>query len=74
MSKKTFPLPEELAQRLRTISHACYDGRGFAVLRGLKPAALTDEENVLAAAGISTYVAPSRGFQDVNRERVTSKS
>lgn len=74
MSRETFPLPQNLSERLRGISQACHDGRGFAVLRGLKPGTLTEEENVLVVAGVSSYVAPLRGFQDFGRERVTCKS
>lgn len=73
MSRMVFPLPQELADRLETISHDCYNGRGFAVLRGLRPEELTEEQNVLTVAGISSYIAPQRGFQDINRQQVTCK-
>jgi len=73
LSRETFPLPEELVKKLRTLSHGCYDGRGFAVLRGLDPTAHSDEENVLIFGGISSHVAPIRGFQDLAREMVTCK-
>ncbi|KAM5343253.1 hypothetical protein ACJ41O_014219 [Fusarium nematophilum] len=69
--KKTFPLPKELHDRLRAVSNDVYNGRGFGVVRGLQPEALTEEENVLVYAGVSTHVAPTRGFQDVDRELVT---
>ncbi|KAK3290241.1 uncharacterized protein B0H64DRAFT_412939 [Chaetomium fimeti] len=71
LNRETFPLPEELVKRLRTLTHGCYEGRGFAVLRGLDPAAHSDEENVLIFGGISSHVAPTRGFQDLAREMVT---
>lgn len=74
ISPKTFPLPQELSGRLKRISHDCYNGRGFGVLRGLDPTAFTDEENVLVFAGVSSHVAPKRGFQDIARELVTCKS
>jgi hypothetical protein len=70
MSPKTFPLPKDLSDRLRAISHDCYNGRGFCILRGLRPEIFTEEENVLVFAGVSVYVAPIRGFQDLNRELV----
>lgn len=70
MSPKTFSLPKELTDRLRTISHDCYNERGFCILRGLHPKMFTDEENVLVFAGLASYVAPIRGFQDFNRELV----
>jgi len=70
LTTETFPLPQDLASRLRRISSDCYNGRGFAILRGLQPEKLTEEENVLVFAGISSHVAPRRGFQDINRESV----
>lgn len=74
LSPKTFPLPQELSNRLRNISHDCYNGRGFGVLRGLHTEILTDEERILVFAGVSSHVAPKRGFQDIKREMVTCKS
>lgn len=71
LSRETFPLPEDLVKKLRTLTHGCYEGRGFAVLRGLDPSAFSDEENVLIFGGISSHVAPTRGFQDLAREMVT---
>ncbi|KAJ3541802.1 hypothetical protein NM208_g4434 [Fusarium decemcellulare] len=71
LTAETFPLPQELHDRLRKISHDVYEGRGFGVLRGLRPEIFTEEENVLVYGGISSHVAPERGFQDVNRELVT---
>ncbi|KAI8952647.1 hypothetical protein F4801DRAFT_199439 [Xylaria longipes] len=70
LTTETFPLPQNLAKRLRLISSDCYNGRGFAILRGIQPEKFTEEENVLVFAGISSYVAPKRGFQDINRESV----
>jgi hypothetical protein len=71
LSPETFPLPKDLSNRLKSISHDCYNGRGFAILRGLRPEQFTDEENVLIYGGVSSHVAPVRGFQDVKREQVT---
>jgi hypothetical protein len=73
LNRESFPLPEELVKKLRTLTHGCYNGRGFAMLRGLDPTAHSDEENVLILGGISTHVAPIRGFQDLAREIVTCK-
>jgi hypothetical protein len=70
ITHKTFPLPAELKDRLRKISQDCYRGRGFCVLRGLRPETLTEEENVFVFAGLAAHVAPIRGFQDLNREMV----
>lgn len=71
ISPKTFPLPQALSDRLRKISQHIHNGRGFCILRGLRPELFTDEENVLVFAGVSAHVAPRRGFQDVNRELIT---
>jgi hypothetical protein len=74
LSPDTFPLSEELDSRLKNISYDCYNGRGFGVLRGVRTENLTDEEKVIVFAGVSTHVAPTRGFQDIKRELVTCKS
>ncbi|CAP67932.1 uncharacterized protein PODANS_1_18040 [Podospora anserina S mat+] len=71
LSRDTFPLPKGLSHRLRKVSQDCYNGRGFAIVRGISPDRFTDEENVLVFGGISSYIAPTRGFQDVHRELVT---
>jgi hypothetical protein len=42
LSPETFPLPKDLSNRLKSISHDCYNGRGFAILRGLRPEQYTD--------------------------------
>ncbi|KAK4197779.1 hypothetical protein QBC40DRAFT_231271 [Triangularia verruculosa] len=71
LSRDTFPLSEGLSGRLRHVAEDCYNGRGFAIVRGIPPDRFTDEENVLIFGGISSYIAPTRGFQDVHRELVT---
>ncbi|KAK0718698.1 hypothetical protein B0T21DRAFT_338425 [Apiosordaria backusii] len=71
LSRDTFPLSKELSERLRRVSQDCYNGRGFSLIRGISPDRFTDEENVLIFGGISSYIAPTRGFQDVHRELVT---
>jgi hypothetical protein len=57
---ETFPLSENLAKRLRSITEVVYDGRGFLVLRGIQPALYTEEERVIMYAGLTSYVANSR--------------
>ncbi|ERF72734.1 hypothetical protein EPUS_04787 [Endocarpon pusillum Z07020] len=59
-SPETFPLPEELRQRLRGITKAVYAGLGFCVLRGLNPAVYTEEERVILHAGLTSHAANSR--------------
>jgi hypothetical protein len=60
IEQTTFPLPEPLASKLSTISNEVYHGRGVAVLRGLDTVNFNGEESVIAFAGISSYVCPSR--------------
>ncbi|KAF2712041.1 Clavaminate synthase-like protein [Pleomassaria siparia CBS 279.74] len=60
INKSTFSLPEELAEKLSSISHEVYHGRGIAVLRGLDVAELNEEDSVIAFAGVSSYVCPDR--------------
>ncbi|KAH8670608.1 hypothetical protein BGZ61DRAFT_497744 [Ilyonectria robusta] len=57
---ETFPLSEELASRLRAITSRVYDGRGFHRIRGLDTSRYTEEERVIAYAGITSYVADER--------------
>lgn len=60
LAPKTFPLSQDLACRLRTLSEAIHHGRGFAALRGLESSLYTDENNVIIYAGIASYVANER--------------
>jgi hypothetical protein len=53
-------LSEPLARKLSAISNDVYHGRGVAVLRGLDAANFNEEESVIAFAGVSSYVCPSR--------------
>jgi hypothetical protein len=74
MDRDAFPLPQTLAERLDGVSEACYNGLGFAVLRGLDPERYSEEQNALIFAGLASYVAPARAFQDQKREHVLCKS
>ncbi len=74
MDRDAFPLPQTLADRLDGVSEACYNGLGFAVLRGLEPERYSEEQNALIFAGLASYVASARAFQDQNREHVLCKS
>src|SRR3569833_223289 len=55
-----FHLPTELATKLRGLSRTVHNGRGFAVLRGLDPQGRADEDNVIAFAGIGSYIGLNR--------------
>lgn len=60
ISQRTFPLADNLARKLSTISKELHEGPGVVVLRGLKEARFNDEEAVVAFAGVCSYVAPER--------------
>ncbi|KAH7019026.1 hypothetical protein EDB80DRAFT_676035 [Ilyonectria destructans] len=57
----TFPLSEDLANRLRAITDRIYNGCGFHQLRGLDPTRYTEAERVIIHAGLTSYVADKRG-------------
>jgi hypothetical protein len=71
-SKETFKLPPSLAWRLKQISHQCYQGIGFAIVRGLNPANYSPKQNLAIYAGISAYVAPQRGYIDRAHQKIQS--
>lgn len=60
ISPQTFPLSSKLAGRLRAISCAVHNGRGFEVLRGLQPSRFSEEDLVIIYVGITSYVADKR--------------
>ena len=62
VKKTTFPLPH-LGKTLQDLSLTLHNGRGFFILKGLKPADFTREENVMLYLGISSYIAEQRGRQ-----------
>ncbi|KIJ28142.1 hypothetical protein M422DRAFT_37443, partial [Sphaerobolus stellatus SS14] len=62
-SQSTFPLPT-LGPVLRSLSQELHSGRGFFVLRTLPVDSYSRSDIVLIYAGISSYVAPTRGRQD----------
>jgi len=60
IEKSTFPLSNQLAKKLAIISKKVYHGQGVVVLRGLHKAKFDQEESVIAFAGISSYICPTR--------------
>ena len=70
INKENFQLPATLAEWLDGVSDDCYNGRGFALLRGLNPRRRLPEDNAILFAGISLYIAPQRGFQDLEHSHV----
>lgn len=65
ISTQTFPLPT-LGPALVKLSKELHQGRGFFVLRTIPVDLYSKEDNVLIYAGISSYVAGTRGLQDKN--------
>lgn len=60
ISRRTFSLTTNLAQKLSDASKELHQGPGVVVLRGLEAARFNDEEAVIAFAGVCAYVAPER--------------
>ena len=74
VSQQTFPLPT-LSPILRQHAEELESGRGFFLLRGLKPDNYTIDENIIIYAGVSSYIGSVRGRQDsklVDREKQSS--
>lgn len=63
VSPASFPLPT-LGSRLTDICTQVYDGRGFAIVRGLDPDAYSAEDLTIVYLGISSYIGGRRGKQD----------
>ncbi|KAK3936613.1 hypothetical protein QBC46DRAFT_366801 [Diplogelasinospora grovesii] len=63
VSPSNFPLPS-LGPRLWRAAVDIHRGKGFAVIRGLRPADFSPEENVILFLGISSYIGSKRGRQD----------
>ncbi|KAI1880189.1 hypothetical protein JX265_001810 [Neoarthrinium moseri] len=63
VSRNTFPLPN-LGKKLTDICYDIYDGRGFAILRGLDPDVYDIEDLTAVYLGVSSYIGERRGKQD----------
>ena len=63
ISQETFPLPT-LHPTLRSISRELHFGHGFKVLRGLPVWKHGREDGIILYAGVSSHIAPIRGWQD----------
>lgn len=61
---ETFPLPDGTSEKLRGVSADVHSGRGFAVLRGLRPEGHSDEDNVIAFCGIGSYIGRNRAANE----------
>lgn len=63
VSRSNFPLPN-LGHQLDAICKDVYQGRGFAIVRGLDVDAYAVDDMTIVYLGISSYVAERRGKQD----------
>ncbi|KAG7141004.1 Taurine hydroxylase-like protein SAT17 like [Verticillium longisporum] len=63
VSQGTFPLPS-LSLRLDNVCTDVYEGRGFAIVRGLNPDEYSVEDLTIVYLGLSSYVGERRGKQD----------
>ena len=71
LGRNNFPLPT-LAKQLDQKCEEVYNGRGFAIIRGLDPDAFSIEDLTVVYLGISSYIGERRGRQD-RRGSVLSK-
>ncbi|KAH6718335.1 hypothetical protein BKA61DRAFT_513017 [Leptodontidium sp. MPI-SDFR-AT-0119] len=63
VNQQTFPLPT-LSPILHQHAKELQSGRGFFVLRGLRPDDYAIDENIIIYAGVSSYIGSVRGRQD----------
>jgi hypothetical protein len=63
VSSDNFSLPT-VGPKLLRLAHDIHNGKGFAVVRGMKPEMFSIEDNVIAFLGISAYIGGKRGRQD----------
>lgn len=63
VNRENFPLPN-LGEALRKGRDDIYNGKGFFILRGLKPDDYSIEELTTIYLGVSSYIAERRGKQD----------
>jgi len=63
VSRDNFPLPT-VGTKLDKASHDIHNGRGFGLIRGVKPGRFSVEDMTLVYLGVSAYIADQRGRQD----------
>ncbi|KAL8381026.1 hypothetical protein RB595_005357 [Gaeumannomyces hyphopodioides] len=63
VSRDTFPLPT-LKERLRSVCDDVYEGRGFAIVRGLDPDSFSVADFTIIYLGISSYIGGRLGRQN----------
>ncbi|KAH0558756.1 hypothetical protein GP486_004599 [Trichoglossum hirsutum] len=63
LSRSNFPLPT-LGPILSELAKQVHSGKGFFVIRGLKPDNYSRETSMVMYVGISSYIGETRGRQD----------
>ncbi|CAK7208173.1 hypothetical protein SBRCBS47491_000002 [Sporothrix bragantina] len=63
VSRDTFPLPQ-LGAKLDQLSAEVHNGRGFCLVRGVKPEEYSIEDLTLIYLGVQTHIADERAHQD----------
>ena len=71
IDKERFRLPT-LGLVLEDFSKILHEGRGFFVLKGLKPESYSREENVIIYLGITSYVAEKRARQNMGGNKLST--
>jgi hypothetical protein len=66
-NKSNFILPT-LGPKLELLSIEVHSGKGFFILRGLRPKEFTRHENIIIFLGISSYIAGRVGRQSLTEE------
>ena len=66
ISPDTFPLPTLGSLIKDIIAKEIYQGRGFAILRGIPVKHYTRVQNIIVHAGLSSWLGHLRGRQDPN--------
>lgn len=65
VTRHNFPLPI-LSRKLDQVAQDIYSGRGFALIRGLRPEKYSVEDLTLLYLGIQVHIADQQGRQDKN--------
>ncbi len=63
VSPETFPLPS-IGRRLEALSRDVHHGKGFGLVRGIKPSSYCVEDLTLIFLGVQSYIADKVGRQD----------
>ena len=63
VNPETFPLPT-IGRRLEALSRDVHHGKGFGLVRGIKPSSYCVEDLTLIFLGVQSYIADKVGRQD----------